>query len=145
MRLVDANLLLYAHVATFPCHLAARSWLDEMLNGSVPFGLPWASLLTFVRLVTNPRVFERPEPVADAWQQVEEWLDCPASWIPQPTEKHREVLGALLAGTTGVKANLVSDAHLAALALEHGLLLCSSDGDFARFRQLRWENPLARA
>ena len=75
---------------------------------------------------------------------MEEWLDCPAAWIPQPTEKHREVLGGLLAGTSGVKANLVPDAHLAALAIEHGLLLCSSDGDFARFRQLRWENPLAR-
>jgi toxin-antitoxin system PIN domain toxin len=144
MRLVDANLLLYAHVTVFPCHPAARSWLDDMLNGSAPFGLPWASLLAFVRLVTNPRVFEHPEPVADAWQQVEEWLDCPAAWIPLPTAKHREILGGLLAGTSSVKANLIPDAHLAALALEHGLLLCSTDGDFARFRQLRWENPLAR-
>jgi hypothetical protein len=105
-------------------------------------GLPWPSLLGFVRLVTNPRVFERPEEVGAAWRQVESWLDCPSVWVPLPTERHREILGPLIARTTG-RANLVPDAHLAALAIEHGLLLCSTDGDFARFPDLRWENPLA--
>ncbi len=101
-----------------------------------------ASLLGFVRIVTNPRVFERPEPIAEAWRQVSAWLDAEVAWVPQPTQRHREVLGRLLAAA-GVQANLVPDAHLAALAIEHGLLLCSSDGDFGRFPELRWQNPLA--
>ena len=91
---------------------------------------------------TNPRIFERPKSVATAWKQVEDWLDCPPVWIPQPTERHREILGSLLK-TQGGRSNLVPDAHLAALAIEHGLILCSTDGDFARFPNLRWENPLA--
>jgi toxin-antitoxin system PIN domain toxin len=142
MILVDANLLLYARVATYPQHEVARVWLDEWLNGTAPVGLPWSSLLAFVRLVTNPRVFEHPETVLTAWAQVEEWLDCSPVWVPQPTDRHRAVLGSLLTGGGG-RANLVPDAHLAALAIEHGLILCSTDGDFARFRGLRWENPLS--
>lgn len=141
MILVDANLLLYARVDTFPQHEAARLWLDEWLNGSAPVGLPWSTLLAFVRLVSNPRIFERPEAVSSAWQQVEAWLDRPPVWTPPPTERHRAILGSLLTGVPG-GANLVPDAHLAALALEHGLILCSTDGDFARFPNLRWENPL---
>lgn len=77
-----------------------------------------------------------------AWQQVKEWLDCEAAWIPEPTDRHREVLGGLLTAAA-VRANLVPDAHLAALAVEHGLVLASTDGDFARFPGLRFENPLA--
>lgn len=141
MILIDANLLVYAHVSTFPQHQRARDWLDRQLSGSAPVGLPWPSLLGFLRLVTNPRVFPRPEPMSAAWQQVGAWLGAEAAWIPQATERHREVLGGLLAG--GAQANLVPDAHLAALAIEHGLLLCSADGDFARFPNLRWQNPLA--
>jgi predicted nucleic acid-binding protein len=87
-------------------------------------------------------VFERPAPVGAAWRQVEEWLDCEAVWIPMPTERHREVLGRLLSESRA-RANLVPDAHLAALAIEHGLVLASTDGDFARFSGLRFENPLA--
>ena len=98
-------------------------------------------MLAFVRLVSNSRIFTRPLSVANAWRQVGEWLDCPSVWIPQPTERHREVLGSLLVGQAN-KANLVPDAHLAALAVEHGLTLWSLDGDFARFPGLRWENPL---
>jgi len=139
--LVDANLLVYAHVISFPQHEKARKWLDDRLNGTVPVGLPWPSVLTFVRLITNPRIFERPEPIAEAWKQVEEWLDCPPVWIPQPTERHREILGLLLINHV-LRANLLPDAHLAALAIEHGLILCSSDDDFGRFPNLRWENPL---
>jgi toxin-antitoxin system PIN domain toxin len=139
--LVDANLLVYAHVASVPQHDAARTWLDERINGPAPVGLPWPSLLAFLRLVTNPRVFERPEPVASAWGQVEAWLDRPSVWIPQPTDHHRATLGRLLQ-RQGTGGNLVPDAHLAALAIEHGLVLCSTDGDFARFPGLRWVNPL---
>lgn len=141
MILVDANLLIYAHVRTFAQHERAREWLDARLNGTAPVGLPWTSLLAFLRLTTNRRVFERPEPISEAWRQVLAWLAAERVWIPQPTERHREILGELLAGP-GVHANLVQDAHLAALAIEHGLILCSTDGDFARFAGVRWENPL---
>ncbi len=142
MILIDANLLVYAQVRSFAQHERAREWLDQQLNGAAPVGLPWGSLLAFLRLVTNPRVFERPEPIANAWRQVLAWLDCETAWIPQPTERHAELLGELLA-TPGVHANLVPDTHLAALAMEHGLMLCSADSDFARFAGLRWLNPLA--
>ena len=80
--------------------------------------------------------------MANAWEQVEAWLDCEPAWIPEPTERHREVLGSLLA-RSGMQVNLVPDAHLAALAIEHGLILCSTDGDFARFENLRWQNPIS--
>ena len=94
-----------------------------------------------MRLVANPRIFERPERVTDAWGQVERWLALENVWTPLPTTRHAEVLGRLL-GEIGQKAELVPDAHFAALAVEHGLTLCSTDGDFARFSELRWENPL---
>jgi uncharacterized protein len=139
--LIDANLLVYAHVRSFPQHARAHEWLDSQLSRSAPVGLPWPSLLGFLRLVTNPRVFQEPAAMGDAWRQVRAWLGVEVAWIPQPTERHGEVLGALLAAT-GAQGNLVPDAHLAALAIEHGLLLCSADGDFARFPDLRWLNPL---
>lgn len=142
MILVDANLLVYAQVASFAQHEPARDWLDGALNGTARVGLPWPSLLGFMRLVSNPRIFERPLPLEMAWRQVEAWLDRPPVWCPEPTERHREVLAPLIARASG-RANLVPDAHLAALAIEHGLILCSTDGDFARFAELRWENPLA--
>lgn len=141
MILVDANLLVYAHVGSFPQHENARAWLDGQLNGNTAVGLPWNSVLAFLRIVTNPRVFQKPETMREAWKQVEDWLDCEAAWIPEPTERHRAVIGSLLLGS-GIQANLVPDAHLASLAIEHGLILCSTDGDFARFRNLRWQNPL---
>lgn len=141
MILVDANLLIYANVSTFPQHARARDWLDSRLNGVAPVGLPWPSLLAFLRLTTNPRIFERPASMHDAWQQARTWMEADRAWIPQPTERHGEILSDLLVAP-GVQANLVQDAHLAALAIEHGLILCSTDGDFARFPGLRWENPL---
>ena len=125
-----------------PEHERAREWLDGRLNDSPRVGLPWPSLLAFVRLVSNPRVFQRPERVTRAWLQVERWLDVDNAWIPAPTERHPEILARLLQ-ETGEKADLVPDAHLAALAVEHGLTLCSTDGDFARFSDLDWRNPLA--
>ena len=133
---------MYAHVRGFSQHPAAREWLDARLAGPAPVGLPWPSLTAFLRLVTNPRIFERPEPMADAWRQAEEWLSAPVAWVPGAGERHREVLGQLLR-EPGVAGNLVPDAHLAALAIEHGLVLCSTDGDFGRFKDLRWENPLS--
>lgn len=143
MILVDANLLIYARVASFALHEAARAWLDDRLNGSVPVGLPWPSLLAFLRIVTNPRLFERPEPIEQAWSQAQAWLACETVWAPHPGERHAALVGELLVSTPA-HGNLVMDAHLAALAIEHGLILCSTDGDFARFRGLRWMNPLAK-
>lgn len=142
MILIDANLLIYAHSSTFPQHLAARGWLDARLSGPARVGLPWPSLLAFLRIMTNPRILERPLSMLDAWGQAEAWLAATAAWIPNPTERHREVLGRLVS-ISGVRGKLVHDAHLAALAIEHGLILCSTDGDFARFSDLRWQNPLA--
>ena len=143
MILVDANLLVYAAAPQLPQHPAARAWLDDRLNGEARVGLPWASLLAFLRLVTDPRVFQQASGMAEAWRQMEEWLEQPTVWIPQPTERHAQVLGRLLS-QSGAAGRLVPDAHLAALAIEHGLELCSNDGDFARFEGLRWTNPLAR-
>ena len=142
MILVDANLLIYARVRSFDQHVRAREWLDAELSGGTRVGLPWPSLLAFLRIVTNPRVFTRPDSLESAWAQVRAWVEADVAWIPQPTDRHRDVLEGLLA-TTDVRGNLIPDAHLAALAIEHGLALCSTDGDFARFGGLQWTNPLA--
>jgi len=141
--LVDVNILVYASFNSLVQHDPAREWLDQQLAGSVAVALPWPSLLGFLRVATNARMFERPLTMADAWQQVTIWLAADPAWTPGPTERHAEVLGNLLA-EPGVHGNLVPDAHLAALAIEHGLTLCSTDGDFARFPGLRWLNPIAR-
>lgn len=124
-----------------PQHEASRTWLEERLDGTAKVGLPWHSLLAFMRIVTNPRLFSPPTRTTAAWDVVQSWLACSASWIPQPTDRHATVLSELLSDE--VHDDLVPDAHLAALAIEHGLTLCSTDGDFARFPGLRWENPLA--
>ena len=141
MILVDANLLIYACSPNMRQYERARIWLDERLNGFAPVALPWASLLAFIRIITNPRAFRLPASIVAAWRQVEDWLDCPQVWIPTAGENHRIVLGHLLRSGDS-SANLVQDAHLAALAIENGLTLCSADSDFARFPGLRWENPL---
>jgi uncharacterized protein len=141
--LVDANLLVYAVHRQFELHRSARAWLDARLNGAEGVGLAWGALLAFVRLSASPRVVTRPMPLADAAATVQAWLALTSTWTPQPTESHGETLAGLLAGET--KADLVPDAHLAALAIEHGLTLCSTDRDFARFEGLRWTNPLRSA
>jgi toxin-antitoxin system PIN domain toxin len=140
--LVDVNLLIYSTFKNLPEHKLTRSWLEARLNGATRVGLPWGSLLGFLRVATNRRAFPAALSMNDAWQQVTNWLACEPVWIPQPTERHPEVLGRLL-DESGLHGNLVPDAHLAALAIEHGLTLCSTDGDFARFRELKWLNPLA--
>lgn len=142
MILVDANLLVYAHSDASPFHQQAHEWLDRQLNGHSPVGFPWASLLAFLRLVTNARVLSPPETAAKAWELVKDWLQCEVAWVPQPTARHAEVLGAFLS-QPWMHGNLVPDAHLAALAIEHGLILCSADADFGRFPGLRWLNPLS--
>jgi len=140
--LVDANILIYSTNEVSNQHVAARDWLNDQLNGSARVGLPWPALLAFLRIATNIRIHPRAITTLDAWRQVSEWLACEPVWIPESTERHAEVLGRLLA-LPGMYGNLITDAHLAALAIEHGLTLCSTDGDFARFPTLRWLNPIA--
>jgi toxin-antitoxin system PIN domain toxin len=139
--LLDANLLLYAVHQQSEQHEAAAEWLTEQLNGSRRVGLPWQTLAAFLRIATHPRAFQRPLPAALAWERVTDWLSAPVAWIPLPGDKHARILGELIT-TYDVRGNLVPDALLAALAIEHGLTLYSADTDFARFRELRWENPI---
>ncbi|MDX1660874.1 MAG: TA system VapC family ribonuclease toxin, partial [Gemmatimonadota bacterium] len=136
-----ANLLLYATNPSARHHDRSLQWLEERLHGTARVGLPWPSLLAFLRIATHPRVFPRPLDPEAAWEQVETWLGAPPSWIPLPTERHAEVLANLLIRGEA-RGNLVPDAHLAALAIEHGLVLHSADRGFARFPDLRFENPL---
>jgi toxin-antitoxin system PIN domain toxin len=138
---VDANLLIYSSVTSLPQHAASHRWLDRQLNELPRVGLPWASLLAFVRLVSNPRLFPGALSVREAWEHVEAWLSWPSVWIPAPTERHPEILGSLLS-MGGMTHNAVPDAHLAALAIEHDLIFCTSDGGFSRFAGLRLENPI---
>jgi hypothetical protein len=140
--LVDSNLLLYAKIADLPQHARAAAWFEQLFRSGARVGLPWPSLLAFLRISTHPRVFVEPLAVGQAWQQVEEWLALPGVWVPSPGERHAEILGGLLSAG-GAGANLVADAHLAALALEHGLEVFSADSDFARFPGVRWRNPIA--
>lgn len=141
MILVDANVLLYAVNRSAPEHEMALSWLDEQLSGSARVGLPWPSLLAFVRLATNPLVVKQPASMQAAWNQVRQWIGAGPAWIPMPTDRHAEIAGVFFR-EKWMTSRLVPDAHLAALAIEHGLTLCSTDGDFARFPALNWKNPL---
>jgi len=138
--IVDANVLLFAEDDTSPFHETARDWLTTALNGDVRVGLPWPSLLAFVRIRTHPRAYERPLTGAAAWSRVSDWLAAPAAWVPAPTERHASVLGSLVS-RYHLTGNAIPDAHLAALAIEHGVAVCSADSDFARFTELRWVNP----
>jgi len=131
---------MYAVHVQFDAHAESKAWLDDRLNGTDRVGLPWGTLLAFLRLSANVRVLSRPMPLSDATAVVSAWLELPATWTPQPTERHDKTLAGLLARES--KGDLVPDAHLAALAIEHGLILCSTDRDFARFEGLRWTDPL---
>lgn len=140
--LVDANLLLYAVDSAAPAHDRASAWLTERLNGDQRVGIPWESLTAFVRIVTHPRATARPLGSDGAWAFVEDWLGLPNVWIPGPTDRHADVFGSLVRRYR-LTGNLIPDAHLAALAVEHGLQVCSADTDFARFTEIRWHNPVA--
>jgi len=139
--LLDANLLIYAHDASSPFHDRAHAWVEQQLNGPRQVAIPWVSTLAFLRLTTNPRVSERPLTPTQAWEHVESWFESPVVWAPEPSHRHGDILGRFVVELQ-LSANLIADAHLAALATEHGLELFSADGDFARFPGLRWRNPL---
>jgi len=140
MRLCDANVLLYAVNSDAPNHTAARSWLDGALSGGETVAFPWAVLLAFLRLATHPAVFPLPLGADAAIARVREWLRQPAATVAEPGSRHLEILAALVE-ESGVAGNLVSDAHLAALAIELDAELVSFDRDFARFAGLRWSVP----
>jgi uncharacterized protein len=137
--LLDANLLVYAHVATFVQHEQARAWLDDRLNGSLPIGFPWSTLIAFLRLVTNPRIFERPAPIARAWHQAEAWLSSPMAWIPQPTERIARCwagcASAMARAATLFRCTFGGAGHRARL----GAVL--ERFRFRRFPGLRWDIP----
>ncbi len=139
--LLDANLLLYAVGENSSSHELAATWLDDTLNGGRRVGIPWQTIGAFVRIVTNPRVTVGALPSQDAWGVVESWLALPTVWIPPASERTAAILGRLIAHDR-VTGNLVADAQLAALAIEHGLTVYSADTDFARFDGLSWINPL---
>lgn len=140
--LLDASLLLYAIDAESRHNPVAAAWLEETLNGDNRIGLPWQTIGAFLRIVTHPRVTANPLSASDAWQYIEDWLAVPVVWIPPAGESTARVYARICAQVE-VTANLVPDAQLAALAIEHGVELASADSDFQRFPGLRWINPLA--
>lgn len=141
MKLLDVNLLLYALDETSPWHERARPWLEETLSGGETVALPWTVLLAFVRLSTRAVVFTSPLTADEALDIVDDWLATPSVTVVHPGRRHAAVLRELLA-EVGTAGNLVTDAHLAALAIEHGAELCSRDRDFGRFSGVRWVDPL---
>jgi toxin-antitoxin system PIN domain toxin len=142
--LLDANLLLYAVDARSRYNAAAAEWLDGALSGDRRVGLPWQTIGAFLRISTHPRVAENPLSPSDAWRYVEAWLAADPVWVPPATERTAAVLARLIE-QHDVSANLVTDAQLAALAIEHGLTVISADSDFTRFDDLSWHNPLVKA
>lgn len=140
MNVVDANVLLYAVNTSAERHEQARSWLDGQLSGGSAVGFAWLALLAFVRLATKPALFPSPLSPADALDRVDDWLAQPVSVVLEPTAAHPQVLRALLLGA-GTGGNLTSDAHLAALAVEHSGTVVTYDSDFGRFPGVRWTSP----
>lgn len=141
MILLDANLLLYAYDGSSRRHRPALEWLEKTLSGDLPVCLTWQSVLAFLRIATHPGVFRRPLVIPEAVEVVESWFDQPCVRLVQPTERHWSILRALLPEGQ-VRGPLVMDAHLAALAMEHGAVLHSTDRDFSRFPGLRRVDPL---
>jgi toxin-antitoxin system PIN domain toxin len=140
--IVDVNLLLYANISSFPQHEAARVWFEGKLSGDEQLLLPAVSIFGFVRIATNPRIFERAMPIGDALESVESWLSQPHVHFLAPGPRFTEIAFRLLR-QLGAAQNLTTDVQLAAHALENQAALCSNDSDFARFEGLRWVNPLA--
>jgi toxin-antitoxin system PIN domain toxin len=141
MILIDANLLLYAYYPRAAQHDASRAWLEGVLSGPELVRFAWLTLWAFLRITTNPRVFERPLSAAEAEAAVASWLERPNAGILEPGERHWEIL-CRLARTGQAAGPLLMDAALAAIAIEHGATLYTTDRDFSRFPGLKWANPL---
>ena len=142
MKVVDTNLLIYAVNASAPLHTEARSWWERVLSGTEPIGIPWVVALGFARITTRSGILESPLSVKRAVDYVSEWLEQPYVSLLVPGERHWNLFGALLVNT-GSAGNLTTDVHIAALAIEHGGTVYSTDYDFRRFDQLAHVNPLA--
>lgn len=140
MILVDVNLLVYATCPGVPEHDRAREWFEHTMNSGQRVGLPWETLTGYARVASSLRSVQSPLSLLEAWEYVEGWLGWDMVWIPEPTANHLGVMGRLLRAVP--KPRIVPDAHLAALAIEHGLTLCSNDADFRLFPDLRFHNPL---
>jgi toxin-antitoxin system PIN domain toxin len=141
VKLPDANILIYALDSTTPRHPRARSWLDDVLSGTETIGFAWQVLLAVVRLTTRPAVFARPYRPEEVFDVVDGWLAQPCATVVHPTTRHAAILRSLLT-PLGTAGNLTNDAHLAALAVEHGGEVCSCDADFSRFPGVSWVDPL---
>ncbi|MCP5519055.1 MAG: type II toxin-antitoxin system VapC family toxin [Verrucomicrobiales bacterium] len=141
MILPDVNLLVYAHDETARHHASARAWWYEQLNGARMVGLAWVVVLGFIRLVTNRQICQSPYAPSEALEIVGTWLSQPHVRIIHPSEDHFRLVSKLIA-EIGAAGNLTTDAHLAALAIERGLVLHTTDADFARFKSLKWRNPV---
>ena len=142
MIVLDANILLYAYDAASSQHARARAWLEEVLSGTDPVGLPWQTVTAFVRIVTNPRLSGKRFAPAEAIDVVDRWADQPNVLLLGPGEHHWSFLRqTIMEGQA--RGPLITDAQLAALTIEHGGILCTTDRDFSRFPGLRWQNPIA--
>jgi uncharacterized protein len=141
MILPDTALLIYAYNEDAPQHQAAREWIEQHFSGSEPLALTWVTLGGFLRVCTSRRIMERPLRISQVIQIIDQWLEQPCIRVIRPGERHWVILKGLLSALD-VGGNLVTDAHLAALAIEHDCELHSTDADFARFEGLRWTNPL---
>jgi toxin-antitoxin system PIN domain toxin len=142
MIVPDVNLLVHAYNRDAPSHRAAKSWWEELMNGTRPVGLAWVVVLGFVRIATHRQILTHPLPVTVASDHARSWLAQPHVTILHPGNRHAELLFGYLEAL-GTAANLTTDAHLAALAVEYQAELHTTDADFARFPGLRWTNPLA--
>ena len=142
MKLTDVNLLIYATDETSPRFDSAMRWVEQLLNGDETVAFSWTVLLAYLRLTTKPQIVASPLTADQALDTIDGWLRLPQVIVVNPTDRHVSVRRELLA-PLGTGGNLTADAHLAALAIEHGATLCSSDGDFRRFAGLRWEDPLS--
>jgi hypothetical protein len=141
VKLLDANILLHAYDPRFPRQELAAAWLERTVSGSEQVGLAWVTVLAFLRLSTNPRAFPLPFSTEEAGSIVSSWLERPNVSILEPTENHWQMLSSLLTRAQA-RGDLVTDAHLASLAIEHGATLCTNDRDFARFPGLKLLDPL---
>jgi toxin-antitoxin system PIN domain toxin len=142
MKIVDANVLLYAVNQDAVQHTTLRTWWERAISSDEPIGLCWVVLLAFLRISTHPRAFARPLTPEQALGTVDQWISHPNARLIAETDEHWAILRTLLA-TSGTAGNLATDAHLAAIAITRGAVLVSCDADFSRFAKLRWENPLA--
>lgn len=141
MILVDVNILLYAEDKLSPLNEKAREWWDEQLSGESPVCFCWEIITAFIRISTNRQIFKKPMTMPQAIKRVQSWFDQPCVRFITPTESHWQIFQTMLHEGQAA-ANLVADAHLATLAVEHGFVLYTTDSDFSRFPKLKWKNPL---